>query len=446
MWFLIESNKRKTAVFLTVLTLIFVLSGVIIGYAIDIDAAMENGHGISKNGYIFTIAGLLISLILLLGIIIYVKLNSAKFFLDKVFALEIDKNDYPVLCNVIEEMSISAALGFVPKAYIVESKIPNAFAVGLTEKNSAIAVTTGLLSILNRDELQGVIAHEISHIKNRDTLYLMYAGVILGIVVFLSEGFLRGRHRRGSSRDSILILVMLVLAIVAPIFVKLLYFTISREREYLADACACQFTRYPSGLAGALKKISSFRYEEPNADEADLEDAGSNIWADEKIDEEIASGKVISAMCIHNFLQKKTRNSFSELFATHPSVQKRIAILKKMGACDIQEYNNVYSTVVAKKQLISKDNLLKINAAPLAIVVPAALAAENSENSKCNDNKEQISDNRIERQRKAKDAYKKAANYKIINCKCGVILKIPPELKINQITCPECGKVHETAL
>lgn len=225
-------------------------------------------------------------------------------------ATPIKKEDLPILYNVVEEMSIAASLGFIPKIYIINSEIPNAFSVGVNEKNAAVAVTVGLLSNLNRDELQGVIAHEIAHIKNLDTLYLMYAGVIFGVVVCVSDTILRSISR-SSSRSSkgnagIAVLIALVLAIISPILVRMLYLTISRKREYLADACACQYTRYPTGLASALNKISNFSY-------------SGNKKAVLKNEKNFFQGLLFLACIFTTFCKKKNQAFWMNFFLpTHP--------------------------------------------------------------------------------------------------------------------------------
>ena len=333
-----------------------------------------------------------------------------------------------VLRNVVEEMAISSALGFVPKIYLIESPVPNAFAVGRNEKNSAVAVTTGLVSILNRDELQGVIAHEISHIKNKDTLYLMYSGVILCVIIavsdFIIRAFLRSSSRR-SKGAGVGIFIAVILALLSPVIVRILYFTISRKREFLADACACQYTRYPTGLASALYKIS--RYEPAMTDKEFI------------MDEKAASNKLLNVMYIHNFIQaNKPKTFLSRLFTTHPSIDDRINILKSMGAADIEEYAKRFSIVVANKNIISRNKLASLNLAPITVVVPAvvSMSVEAEQNQK-------IKEERKTRQREAKDAYKQAKNYKIIKCDCETILKIPPEYNRSTVICPHCKQVHE---
>ncbi len=212
-------------------------------------------------------------------------------------------------------MKISAGLPTMPKIYIINEVAPNAFATGIKPENSAVAVTAGLLARLNRDELQGVIAHEVSHIVNRDVMFMTFAGIMLGSIVLISEVFLRslwfggGRYSSKSSKSSgqgqmIIMIVAIVFAILAPILAQLLYFAISRKREYLADASAVRYTRYPEGLASALEKISDNTIELKTAN------------------------KVTAPMYIVNPLKPKGQK-LSDLTSTHPPISERIRILKR---------------------------------------------------------------------------------------------------------------------
>ena len=179
---------------------------------------------------------------------------------------------HPQLFNVVEEMKIAAGMPAMPKIYIINDPAPNAFATGRSPQTASVAVTAGLLARLNRDELQGVVAHEISHIVHRDILFVTLAGIMLGSIVLLSQVFLRGMfyssmmgsRRRysgggkgGGQAQLIMLIVAIVAAILAPIMAYLLYFALSRRREYLADAGAARLTRYPEGLASALEKIAN---------------------------------------------------------------------------------------------------------------------------------------------------------------------------------------------
>src|ERR671910_486725 len=177
-------------------------------------------------------------------------------------AREITHDDAPVLFNVVEEMSIASGLP-MPKVYIVDDSAPNAFATGRDPEHATVAVISGLLEKLDRDELQGVMAHEMFHVANFDIRYSILVGITVLISDFFLRGFWFGGGRGGGRRGGdgggqiqlIMMLVAIVLAILAPLFARLLQLSISRQREFLADATAVRLTRYPKGLADALQKI-----------------------------------------------------------------------------------------------------------------------------------------------------------------------------------------------
>jgi len=231
-------------------------------------------------------------------------------------AKPVEKQDYPYLYNVVEGLAIAAGLP-KPRCYIIDDTAPNAFASGRNPKNSVVVVTKGLLEKLNRVELEGVIAHEMSHIKNYDVLVQTLAVVMVGVVALLSDWMLRsffwggGRRRGGTSRGkggnaaAILVVVGLLLAVLSPLIAQLLRFAISRKREFLADANGAFLTRYPPGLASALKKIS--------ADTEPLE----------------AANKATAHLYIVNPL-KDLKGAVNSMFSTHPPVEARIAALEKM--------------------------------------------------------------------------------------------------------------------
>ncbi len=224
------------------------------------------------------------------------------------------KKDYPYLYNVVEGLAIAAGLP-KPRCYIIDDTAPNAFASGRNPKNSVIVVTKGLLNKLNRTELEGVIAHEMSHIKNYDVLVQTLAVVMVGVIVLLSDWILRtflwgggrrrSRSKQGGNAGAILIVVGLVLAILAPLIAQLIRFAVSRKREFLADANGAFLTRYPPGLASALRKLS--------ADKEPLE----------------AANKATAHLYIVNPL-KDLKGKVNKLFSTHPPVEKRIVELEKM--------------------------------------------------------------------------------------------------------------------
>jgi heat shock protein HtpX len=218
------------------------------------------------------IAGLIIALLLWAIMTLVAYFQGDSILLRMAGARKIKPDDHPRLYNVVEEMKIASGLETMPDVYIIDDPALNAFATGRDPKRASVAITSGLLQKLNRDELQGVIAHELSHVKNRDVLLMAMCSVLLGTIVILAWYGSRfmflggmGGSRRSSSRGgggcgggmAVILIVALVFMILAPIMAQLIYFAISRKREYLADASAALYTRYPEGLASALEKLGS---------------------------------------------------------------------------------------------------------------------------------------------------------------------------------------------
>jgi len=222
------------------------------------------------------------------------------------------------LINIVEEMKIASGLP-MPKIYIIESDIPNAFATGRDPEHSSVAVTRGLMKLLNREEMQGVIGHEMAHIKNRDILTMTVAATLLGIIVLLSDLASRGLRWGGGSRrrdmgkgsgSAIVLIFLILLAILSPIIARLISLAISRSREYLADATSAELTRNPLALAKALEKLA-------------LNQTGKPI-----------GNKAVSHMCIVSPLRSslmEKENFWANLWSTHPPIQKRIFYLKRMA-------------------------------------------------------------------------------------------------------------------
>ena len=227
-------------------------------------------------------------------------------------AKPIKKEDSPEVYRLVENLCIASGLP-LPKIYVLEDTAPNAFATGRNPKHAAIAFTTGILQKLNKQELEGVAAHELSHVGNRDTLVMTVVSVLVGTIALLSDWFLRAMLYGGHNRDrdsranTVMLLIALVAAILAPIVATLIQLAISRRREFLADASGVLLTRYPEGLASALAKISSDR--EP------LE----------------AANRGTAHLYIVNPLKGKDAKSwFANLFNTHPPIEERIKILRSM--------------------------------------------------------------------------------------------------------------------
>ena len=227
----------------------------------------------------------------------------------------IEKLDNPDLYRIVDNLCITAGLP-LPKIYIINEAQPNAFATGRDKNHAVVAVTRGLLERLNKPELEGVIAHELSHIGNRDILLATAVVVLVGVIAILSNMFLRvsfwgGGQRRSNERDSgagILMLLGLIAAILAPIVAAIIQLAISRKREFLADADGALLTRYPEGLASALQKIAS----DPNPMRT-ANDSTAHLY--------IASP----------FRGKQAQSWFTKLFMTHPPVQERIKVLLEMS-------------------------------------------------------------------------------------------------------------------
>lgn len=212
--------------------------------------------------------------------------------------------------TIVENLAITAGLP-MPKIYIIEDSAPNAFATGRNKNHAVIAVTTGLLTIMNKNELEGVVAHEMSHIGNRDMLLMTVAVVLVGLISIISDMLVRmsffggGRDNDREGGNAIMLVVGLLAAILAPIAATLLQLSISRKREFLADASASLLTRYPEGLASALEKISA--HGKPMKTQSS---AISHLY----ISSPSGSGK----------FAKKVGN----LFSTHPPVEERIKRLR----------------------------------------------------------------------------------------------------------------------
>jgi len=234
---------------------------------------------------------------------------SDKIVLKLAGAKEAKREENFVLYTTVENLSITAGLP-MPKVYIIADSAPNAFATGRDKEHAVVAVTTGLLSILDKSELEGVIAHELSHIGNKDMLLSTVVVVLVGFVTILADFFTRsilfGRNRDSDSKGGIFIIIGIVLSILAPIFAMLIQLAISRKREFLADASGALLTRYPDGLASALRKISE--YSSPMNRQSS---AIAHLYiADPKGDK-----------------SSKITKKISNLFATHPPVEQRIKAL-----------------------------------------------------------------------------------------------------------------------
>jgi len=279
-------NTRRTWLLMSVFLVVIISLGYFISY-------YYNSPGILYVAIIFS---------LLMNVTSY--WWSDKIVLSMAGAKEAKHDEYTELYHIVENLSITAGLP-MPKVYIMTDASPNAFATGRNKDHAVVAVTTGLLQILNKNELEGVIAHELSHIGNKDILLSTVIVVLVGFVSILANIFMRGGMGRGRGDNkggNIFAIIGIIFVILSPIFAKLIQLAISRKREFLADASAVLLTRYPEGLAGALQKISEANIPMQKANNATAHLFIANPFG--------GAGKKVSS-----------------LFSTHPPVEERIKAL-----------------------------------------------------------------------------------------------------------------------
>ncbi len=397
MWELIRANRRRTFV------LVVMMAALLLAEVYALGELALGGAGPAGQA---------------LAMVIWTVMTLTSYFAgDRILlaasrARRIKKQDHPVLWNVVEEMCIASGLSTMPEIYIIDEDAPNAFATGRKPERSAVAVTAGLLERLDRDELQGVIAHELGHIKNRDILYMMMAGIMMGTVVMLADVGVRmlwfggGSRRTSSDRGGggaqlVLMVVALLLVILAPIFAQMMYFALSRRREYLADASAAVYTRYPEGLASALEKISS--------NTLPLK----------------AANRASAPMYIVNPL-KLTKKGLADLTSTHPPISERVRILRSLagGALSFERYD---------------ESFRKVTGRAVGVVPAGSLAA-----AQAVEPRPAAGDDRshLDRVRQVTDAMWHVQNYAFLACACGTTMKVPPKHAGKEIACPHCETSH----
>lgn len=418
MWELVRANKRRSVLLLFLMLLLMLALGFAIGSALAPSfAATEFNDDELAMHYRFSPVGGLIGLgvaFVLWGVqslVAYFQGDSILLAVSRATAIE--KSDHPRLFNVVEEMTIASRLPKMPRIYVIEDMSLNAFATGRNPETASVAVTAGLLGRLNRDQLQGVIAHEITHIVNRDVLFMTMVGIMVGTIVMLSEVFLRslrfagaggsrrfsGKSKGGGGAQLALILLAVVLAIVAPLLAQVMYFALSRRREYLADAGAAIYTRYPEGLASALEIITTDKLPLASANRA------------------------TAPMYIVNPLHAE--RSFSAKFmGTHPPASERIKILRALsGGVSYAKYQAAWRTVSGRGGT-------KIPGSGLAQQAQAIRPATPEEAPQSPRN----------RMREAGDLLRKMNHYLFLTCVCGMRIKLPPDFKQDHVQCPRCGK------
>ncbi|PWB38527.1 MAG: zinc metalloprotease HtpX [Parcubacteria group bacterium] len=288
----IDSNKRKS--FLLILLFIVIIAGLVWVW----DYYYGGNYVAVVFAFIFASVMSLVSFY-----------AGDKLALAQSGGREIAKQDNPYVWRLVENISITAGVP-MPKVYIIDDPAMNAFATGRDPQHASIALTSGIISGLENEELEGVIAHELSHVKNYDIRLMMVVIVLIGIITLLADWLMRsfmwGRRSRDdrNSGSGILIIIGLILAILSPLFAKLIQLAVSRKREYLADASGALLTRYPEGLARALEKI------------------------------EAQNGRLLHAnkATAHLYISNPfSAQSVSRLFSTHPPIKDRIKTLRQMA-------------------------------------------------------------------------------------------------------------------
>lgn len=349
-------------------------------------------------------AGAVLASIAFLGMWGLSNAGGSRMLLASVGARPLEKADAPRLWNVVEEMTIAAGLPAMPRVHLVEDDAPNAFAVGRRPDRASVAVTSGLLRRLDRDELQGVVAHEIGHIANQDTRFLTLASVMVGSLALIADLWLRAnraglrRTSRGKGQAGLVVLALAV-AVLAPIAARLLYLACSRQREFLADASSARFTRYPEGLASALEKIAQH---------------ASAMQS---------TNRAVQPLFIVTPLESAEQGSW---LATHPPTATRIRILRSMsGGAGYGAYEEAFRAVegagVLGARTLAGDTAVAIRAASSEPAEPAAV---------------------VERATETNAAVDRIGGYLPIACACGVGIKVPPGFTDDAIVCPRCGTGH----
>ncbi len=297
----IARNKRRTALLILGAIVLLGALGFFLGW-------------LYSTGVAGLVAALVIAIFLSIGSYRY----GDRLVLASTRAKEVTREQEPRLHNVVEGLCIAAGIP-KPRVYVVPERAPNAFATGRNPEHSSIAVTRGLLDMMNRVELEGVVAHELSHVRDRDILVGTVVATLVGTVVLISEFFLRwfwwggmggrrGDDRSGGGLEAIFFVIGLVLLILAPIVGQIIKFAVSRRREYLADAEGAMLTRYPPGLAAALRKVAASDHAMRSAN-----NATAHLWLDQP-----------------SRVPGENMSTLEKLFSTHPPIQDRIRILEEM--------------------------------------------------------------------------------------------------------------------
>lgn len=426
MWEQIRYNRNRTVILIVGMGVMLLL----LSFVIIIPVSYFLHKPLLESG---------IAAVILASIIWVIAISFAYFQGDDILlslsqARRIGYSDHKRLYNIVEELKIASGLKTMPSLCIVNDPAMNAFAIGCRPYNSAIIVTSGLLAKLNRDELQGVIGHEIAHIKNRDVLLMSLCINLLDTITLLAwtmmpdlfekRNSLLGSHYWLLPLLSFLILAIITILIISsdnisgagiigmsflyilalllsmPVVAQLAYYAASRRREYLADASSALYTRYPEGLASALEKIA----------------ASTN--------QVLAASPATAPMYIVNPFRTAGQPA-DDITSTHPSISERIRILRAMSHISYADYDRAYRKIRnINKGIISAAAMATAGVVRMRTALPDDL-------------------DHIQRARETSNVLWNLNNYKIINCPCGTRMRLPPKFKYPEVKCPHCGKMNQ---
>ncbi len=417
MWEAIRANRRRSTWLMLAMGAVLIALGASLG----ILGASWGRQPTLDDQMLGALFGSVLAVAVWLGSWIFAAADGDGMVLRSVGARLIEKKDHPRLWNIVEEMSIAAGLKKMPRIYVVDSSAPNAFAVGHTPEHSSVAFTSTLLRTLNRDELQGVAAHEIGHIVNEDIRFMTQAAVLVGGVELLSQFLIRlgplsggsrrisgsgggsGSNKGGGGGAAPLMAIAFLVAILSPLAIRLLYYACSRTREYLADASAARLTRYPDGLASALEKIAAYQMTSPA----------------------VEVNSAVAPLYIVNPLE---RLHLSGISSTHPPTDTRVKILRSMGGgAGYVDYEAALKKVEGERLRLPELEL-------------AARTGERLRSRSADPDQGPLEDP-ASRAHAALGLIDALAGYTTVLCPCGLRVKTPPESDATHIGCPRCGRV-----
>lgn len=420
MWALVRLNRRYAAALIALSLLLFAAAGFTAGGCVAwlAEAWRALRAGSRFGGGFNPMAGLLgieVAVVIWIFITVITYWQGDRILLATVGARPLRKEDHPQLYNVIEEMSIAAALPRMPRPYVIDDPAMNALAAGFSPDNAAIAVTAGALARLNRDQLQGIVAHETAHIANGDVLFMTLASLMTGAA--RGPGWLAGQPslRRNTVRfggeapsptlgHRFLRACSGFLALLAPVYAVLVLLGTARRRDFLADACAAVYTRYPEGLASGLYVMAG--------DPKTL----------------LQRNRHIATLCTLNPYRKEYGIHTPLLFAsTHAPVQQRIAILRGIHvSVSYERYERAWKrTTGGKTRLFPRSAMTDAQAYPIREAHPEAAQAARTQRRPV---------------RNAGDLIRGLNDYKFLSCACGMRIKLPPWHARDHATCPRCGQ------